>query len=91
MLRGRGADGCRRGPLSRQTHASPLLIVPKLGQYCAIEVVPSRLILEIHLDQPHVICMSVEITKAPRDDRCQCMCADSLLLEDLLNRRFQLI
>lgn len=66
MLRGRGADGCRRGPLSRQTHASPLLRVLKLGQYCAIEVVPSRLILEIHLDQPHVISVSVEITKPPK-------------------------
>jgi hypothetical protein len=31
MLRGRGADSCRRGSLSRQTHASPLLRAPKLG------------------------------------------------------------
>lgn len=31
MLRGQGADGCRRGSLSRQTHASPLLRAPELG------------------------------------------------------------
>jgi hypothetical protein len=31
MLRGRGADGCRQSPLSRQTHASPLLRAPELG------------------------------------------------------------
>jgi hypothetical protein len=61
-------------------------VFPSLDSNCAIEVVYSRLILEIFPNEPHVICMSLETMTACKTIIKYIICANSLKLKSAVRK-----